>query len=86
MEITGESIIESNELVSEIISTGSNGSKNDISINGLTKVEEDVVLEAGTINITLGWVVFLAALSLSSDGVEPEPSQDVSNSISEGIA
>ena len=86
MEVAGKSIIESNELVSEIISTGSNGSKSDESINGLAKMEEHVLLEGGTINITLGWVVFLAALSLSSDGVEPEPSQAVCNSLSKGVA
>jgi len=86
LEVTGKSVIESNELVSEIISSGSNGSKNEISINGKTKVEEDVVLVGGTINITLGWIVFLAALSLSSDGVEPEPTQGVLYSLSKGVA
>jgi hypothetical protein len=62
LEVAGESIIKSDELVDEVVSSIGNGGEDKELIKSGNEMIILIVFETGTINIAFGWVFLLAAL------------------------
>lgn len=86
LDVAGESVIQSNKLVSKIISTGSNERENKITITTNKRVIEYIILETSTILITFTAIVLLTSFGFGSERVEEEPSKDWVDGLAKGVS